>query len=640
MPEGALFREICKPEVLRIGWHLAHADSRDDFVVDPINYEDVGTALSDRLAYIIREIRHERYRPRYLVSVDIPKSSLGVRPGNILPIEEAALLHAIVYLLAPKVDKRLSRSVYSYRLHHDWKRRVSKGKSLFREAGDEIPFLKRSTVRRIDPLEPWYTAWPMFDQQRIAAVRTKGFTHITRTDIASYFENIDLKVLEDLLRRIVPQDGAVVGLLMRILESWTRITSTGTPVGRGIPQGNEVSSFLGNVYLLPLDRDLAVFCRRHEAVWLRYVDDVEVYTKSPEAAREVVLVINDSLRRLYLNLQGSKTEIITGDDLDREVARSEFEAVDVARDAIQKLDPADRRTPKRATRILKSLRPIARRYRRGLPSSVYGLSKRDSRLVRRLMTVYGAAKRPYLRDVAVAALKEPPELAMLQKSLLYLGQLGYRYHDEIVDVLLSLLNSGIPLLPYHAAAMLDCLRWMHPSRDYLNITGKVTRVAFRRRADWPVRQKALELLAILPALEHTALKRAQNSLKHHHPFVRRAAMVMLTRSGVQAVRDHTTRLVHDPDPAVSRLAIHWHRHLYDETFAIQELGRIRASAISPDRRFIFFAPKLWLLSCSPNQGLVGALRKDLSTYSKSKSVKIQWQLRALMKRTKWAEATR
>lgn len=156
MSDNALFKELCKPETLRIGWHLAHADSRDDFVLDPVSYEDFASNLSARLGYLLREVRYQRYRPRYLLEIDVPKSGLGVRPGNVLPIDESALLHAIVYLMGPKLDRRLSPSVFSYRLSKDWAKRVRNGKSMFREADDEIPFLRNVTLRKIDPLEPWY----------------------------------------------------------------------------------------------------------------------------------------------------------------------------------------------------------------------------------------------------------------------------------------------------------------------------------------------------------------------------------------------------------------------------------------------------------------------------------------------------
>ena len=35
-----LFKKLCDPVTIEIGWHLAHGDSRDDFVTDPLSYAD------------------------------------------------------------------------------------------------------------------------------------------------------------------------------------------------------------------------------------------------------------------------------------------------------------------------------------------------------------------------------------------------------------------------------------------------------------------------------------------------------------------------------------------------------------------------------------------------------------------------
>ncbi|MHC4434187.1 MAG: reverse transcriptase domain-containing protein [Planctomycetota bacterium] len=636
MADNALFRELCKAETLRIGWHLAHVDSRDNFVVDPVSYEDVATHLSERLQYLIREIRHERYRPGHLIEIDLPKSGLGIRPGNVLPIDEAVLLHAIVFLLAPRLDRRLSDSVFSYRLRKDWEKRVKKGKSMFRDADDEIPFLRRVTVRKIDPLEPWYTAWPEFDRQRIDAFKKHGYTHLTRTDIAAYFENIDLQLLGAQLRQVLPKEPIIVSLLMRVLESWTRLTPAGIPVGRGIPQGNDVSSFLGNIYLLPLDNALIRFASRTDADWLRYVDDVEVYTKDPTDARTVVLVINEALRRLHLNIQGSKTDILSGRDLDRELSRSESEALDAAWKKLEKLRVDDSKHQKRVTAVLNNLRPVVRRFRSGLPESVYGLQQKDSRVLRRSLTIWGHTGRPYLKKTALALLKEPPEYRLLLKSLRYLEQLPYSLHDSIVDDLLEVLEGSAPLLPFHRAAMLGALRKLHPSEAKLNVTRRITRIAFRAKAEWPVRQQALQLLAVLPAREATALKRATNSLEHHHPFVRRAALVMLTRASVQDVRTQTTRLMYDPDPAVSRLAGLWFRHINDKAFAEAELRRLQMVSAA-DQQFLWRIPKLWVLRCCKELAVIKDLRGLLCRFEGSKSAKVRHHVSRLRHHTAWAE---
>jgi len=143
MAQDRLFKELCKPEIIRIGWYLAQGDSRDDFVTDSVGHSDFASNLQDRLAHLVQEVQNQRYRPRNLLEIDVPKSGLSVRPGNVLPIEEAILLHTMVYLLAPLLDKKLDKAVYSYRLHPEWKKRVKKRNSLFREVEVDAPFLKK-----------------------------------------------------------------------------------------------------------------------------------------------------------------------------------------------------------------------------------------------------------------------------------------------------------------------------------------------------------------------------------------------------------------------------------------------------------------------------------------------------------------
>jgi len=301
MASDRLFKDLCKPELMKIGWHLAQGDSRDDFVRDPIGNADFAAELTERLRFLIEQIQHGRYRPRHLIEVDVPKSGLSVRPGNVLPIEEAALLHAIIYLLGPLLDKNLDNAAYSYRIHKDWRKKAKKGDSMFREVQVDLPFLRKATLRSINVFEAWYERWPEFERDAKAAVTEEGYTHLTKTDISSYFENIDTRLLHDQIRSLLKrEEERILQLLFRILEGWTRSTSAGMPIGRGIPQGNDVSSFLGNLYLIPLDRTLAKFCKSRDAKWFRYVDDVKVFTRSEDDARAVVFEINQALRSLHL----------------------------------------------------------------------------------------------------------------------------------------------------------------------------------------------------------------------------------------------------------------------------------------------------------------------------------------------------
>jgi reverse transcriptase-like protein len=529
MAQDELFKKLCKPETIRIGWHLAQNDSRDDFVTDPIGHADFASNFPDRLTYLIEEVQSYRYRSRYLLDIDIPKTGLSVRPGNVLPIEEATLLHTIVYLLAPLLDNNLSPSVYSYRLHQNWAKKAKKGESLFKEGDIEIPFLKKNTIRSINPFESWYECWPQFGKDAFNAYTTEGFTHLTKTDIAAYFENIDLQILESQIRSLLKrQEENILQLLFRILEAWTRVTSTGTPIGRGIPQGCEISSFLGNLYLLPLDRALTRFCQKNHGKWFRYVDDVMVFTKSETNARKAVFEINEALHKLHLNLQGSKTKIISGDALGAELDHSQFDKINVILETLRKLDLSKRSASPKITAELKPLSSAASRFTKKLPEGVKNLDGKENRLFRRLLTTYGFAKRNRLQKAAITALTELPDLRILKKSLSYLSNLEYPTHVSSFRSIMKLVEEDRFPFPYQVAMIFEALTNFHPT-DTRQVIPKL-RKHLRIERDWVVVQKALEAIMTYPYDSKRIKTLVEKYIKHNHPMVRRAACMLLTRA--------------------------------------------------------------------------------------------------------------
>lgn len=635
MAHDQLFKELCKPEIMRVGWHLAQADSRDDFVTDPIGHADFASNLDHRLQHLVEQVQTHRYRPRYLLEVDIPKSGLSVRPGNVLPIEEASLLHAIVYLLAPLLDKQLDKAVYSYRLHPDWKKRIKKPASLFRESDIEFPFLKRSTIRSISPFEAWYELWPDFEAEAIKACTEERYTHLTKTDIAAYFENIDLRLLENQIRSLLKrEEDKILQVLFRILEGWTRVTSTGTPIGRGIPQGNEISSFLGNLYLVPLDRALSKFCKGRDAKWFRYVDDVKVFTKSERDAREAVFVINEALRALHLNLQGSKTDILSEDRLADELDNTDFELVDKTIDLVRKMKPKDPSDRKRITEHLKPLSTLVTRFRRGLPGSVTPLDGRENRLFRRLMTLYGFCERTHFMKPAFAAMTYLPDLRILNKTLSYVSHLDIRTHDETIKRLFELLESDELPFPYQRAMVLRAIANLHPSNPN-RVASRIRAYCLKNKQHWVVVQKAIEAIVVYPYQTRYSFTLSIKYLRHEHPMVRRAACVMLTRSPKHELRKRLNELIYYADPGVNRLALYFQRLIRDKNFANQNLARIRKGSKS-DFAFQRSLPHLYSLAATEEKGIAREVHHFITNYFLTKSPKNRWQREMLLELTKWS----
>ena len=170
------------------------------------------------------------------------------------------------------------------------------------------------------------------------------------------------------------------------------------------------------------------------------VDDVKVFTRSKEDATRVVFVINDALRSLHLNLQGSKTEILSDDKLREELDNTDLEKVESVFKSIERIDPDKPANAKQITTHLRSLNCYLSRFRRNHQKVIRKLRPKQNRLLRRLMTICGFCGRPQLKKTAIMALTELPDLRILDKSLSYLSQLKYTTHDEIIDQLFGMLE--------------------------------------------------------------------------------------------------------------------------------------------------------------------------------------------------------
>lgn len=629
MAQDQLFNDLCKPQVLKIGWHLAQLDSRDDFIQDPMRNADFASQLDVRLGHIIEQIASSRYRPRHLIDVDIPKSALTVRPGNVLPIEEAAVLHAIVYLIAPRLDPLLSSRVYSYRLHKNWKRRVEMGRSLFEDDELELPFLRRATIKRFDPMESWYIAWPEFDAARKAALKDRKFSHVSKTDISAYFENIDLRLLEDLLKRRLRNEPKLLGLLFRILNAWTRDTAAGVSIGRGLPQGNDISSFLGNLYLMDLDRELTRFCRNRRGEWYRYVDDVDILTRSFEDAREVLLLVNRVLRSIHLNLQGSKTRILFGKELQDEYSDRDGEAVGDLIAKLQKLDPRSASYKSERRTILRKAGSYAKRFTRRLPRSIRSLSQKENRLLRRLMTLYGMAGSARLKRTALACLREEPERRLLEKSLRYLSRLEYRHHAEVATTLLDIGSDASHITQYQLAAIASTIAQLHPE-DPRAIASRVRQIALENRSEWLVKQKAAEALFALPYRPQYATRIAIRLLNDTHPWVRRAAMLLLLKGDVGSAKQTIERLMFHPDASLHLPSLLWKRYEADQNFRRVEMQRMES--IRGDHALMKNVYRLWALSLGCTQEEWPRMHRILDRFSDSRSATVNWHVSEIRKR--------
>ena len=478
----SLYKKISDVNLLKRAWHLARSSSKTDFIKDIYKNGDFAFYLKENLESIADALKKEEYHPSPLLNIDVPKSTLAVRPGSTVSIEDKIVLFAITMLIAPRLDKELPDSVYSYRLKDKFDKN-----SLFKDI--ELlyfPFLKEKTIRKeLVIFEPWYGQYPKFIEEALYAYEKEGFKFLTLSDISSYFENINIDLLHDTLLMYFNREQKIINLLCSLLKYWTWPTILGFDLNRGIPQGNEVSSFLGNIYLLQLDTELSKFCNKNDAKYFRYVDDVKIFSKEESIAREAIFVMNNVLRKLHLNIQGSKTTILKDDEIKEELydprmarASEIIEEIQKNKDNIEKQD---------SKIYINNLKEIYRKVKRGNLTS-----GKELKLYKRLMTGFMLLNNSYMVKSVLKQLPRNPDSGLTQKTFNYFKFVP-RSHKVISAKLITFLKSPINIFPYQEANIISMFRYLYEiNQDIVNYCKSNLK---RKKKNWYIRVQCGHLLS-------------------------------------------------------------------------------------------------------------------------------------------------
>lgn len=121
----------------------------------------------------------------------------------------------------------------------------------------------------------------------VKALRTDpiGTQWCLKIDIKKYYPNIDKATLKDIYARLF-KDKGILRMLNEIIDS--------TPGPKGVPIGNYVSQYSGNIYLTPFDhRVKEVYKVKH---YFRYMDDMVFLAKTKEELQKLIKVITRWLR--------------------------------------------------------------------------------------------------------------------------------------------------------------------------------------------------------------------------------------------------------------------------------------------------------------------------------------------------------
>ena len=258
-------------------------DLRDDWFPDPLRFEDMldGTHIESILTANLQK-HSGKIQPAPRTLYNIPKANFTLRYALEISLAERALYHALITRLLPLYDPLIPWNVFNHRASEKPSSRY-----LFRRA---IP------------------AWQDFTGVVRNVLATSHV--LLSTDLTNYFENISLQLLENTLINELPQLDASatekadvrvhVNALFEYLKSWCYSETA------GLPQNRDASSFLANVYMLPVDR----FMLANGYDYFRYMDDIKIACDSEHDARRALKVLSLQLRKLGLSVNSGKTRIV------------------------------------------------------------------------------------------------------------------------------------------------------------------------------------------------------------------------------------------------------------------------------------------------------------------------------------------
>jgi len=222
--------------------------------------------LETNLEKLARGLREGSYRPQAIRRHWIRKlGSKEKRPLGIPTVRDRVVQTALRAVLEPIFERDFAAQSYGFRPNRGCK----------------------DALRRVDTL-----------------LQT-GYNWVVDADLKSYFDTIPHAALNDRVEEKVA-DGRVLELLQAFLTQKVMETAEGWTPEEGTPQGAVVSPLLSNIYLDPLDQQMA----RQGYEMIRYADDFVILCPSEAEARAALAEVQAWTASAGLTLHPTKTRIV------------------------------------------------------------------------------------------------------------------------------------------------------------------------------------------------------------------------------------------------------------------------------------------------------------------------------------------
>ena len=235
--------------------------------IDGRSVKVVKEAGEEEVSILHRQLRADSYRPAPVKRVWIDKpGSAEKRPLGVPTVRDRIVQTALRHVIEPIFERDFAPQSYGFRPGRGCKDALRRVEQLLRE----------------------------------------GRVWVVDADLKSYFDTIPHRAL---LKRV--SEKIADGRVLKLIESYLKAgvmesVKEWKPSEGGTPQGAVMSPLLANIYLDPLDWEMA----RAGAPMVRYADDFVVLCQSEEEARAALDQIQGFAQANGLTLHPEKTRIV------------------------------------------------------------------------------------------------------------------------------------------------------------------------------------------------------------------------------------------------------------------------------------------------------------------------------------------
>jgi len=269
----------------------------DLLIRDVFDFADFQFSLDENIKNLILQIKNNQYYPRRPYILESPKNKGINRQTTTFNINDMLVYRFCI----EEIENHLFKKVRLKNIRGGMKIKAIKTKS-----GQAF-------------YEKWFDDWIQHNQNVEKSM--SKYNWFVKTDIASYFDNINLLALNNLVRIQVPQEQKwVVDLLFYFLDSSKIRYNYEINNLVGLPQENiDCSRILAYFYLYPHDEEMIQMCKEEDIEYFRFVDDMIIAVNSETQTKKVLRKLTESLRKLNLLASLEKSDILNSQQLKQEM---------------------------------------------------------------------------------------------------------------------------------------------------------------------------------------------------------------------------------------------------------------------------------------------------------------------------------